>query len=457
MTIAEERKVQQEKKGRRIVLFPSPLQGHITPMLQLATLLLSKGFSITIVHTRFNSPNPSNYPEFNFEPISDGLPNQKASDVEFMALFSGLNVSFEAPFRDMLDLMLLKNTEEPIVCIVEDGLMQFVQRVADHLKLPRMILETNSVASLVAYTSIPLLRQKGYIPSQDPMSKTPITELPPLRIKDIPVIKGDNQESLYELVVQVTKQRNTSSGFIWNSFDYLERTELSKIQQCCQLPNFLIGPLNKYSLESSTSLIAQDHSCMIWLEKQAPKSVIYVSFGSLASMKNTELMEIAWGLANSMHPFLWVIRPGSVHGSGWVELPNGFEEKTWERGLVVKWAPQQEVLAHPSVGGFWTHNGWNSTLESLCEGVPMLCSPLFGDQKVNARFVSHVWRVGVQLENGFDRGEIEGGIKILMDEKEGEEMRERIKIVKENAEICLRKGGSSHESMNRLEDHIMSL
>ena len=101
------------------------------------------------------------------------------------------------------------------------------------------------------------------------------------------------------------------------------------------------------------------------------------------------------GLANSNQPFLWVVRPGLVRGYEWLEpLPDGFLEMVCGRGHLVKWAPQQEVLAHPAIGGFWTHNGWNSTLEAVSEGVPMICLPYFGDQRVNARYVSQVWELG---------------------------------------------------------------
>ncbi|KAK1325656.1 UDP-glycosyltransferase 76E2 [Acorus calamus] len=128
-------------------------------------------------------------------------------------------------------------------------------------------------------------------------------------------------------------------------------------------------------------------------------------------MDPKQLVETAWGLANSGKPFLWVLRPGSVVGSGRAEVPEGFEEATRGRGLVVEWAPQREVLAHAAVGLFWIHSGWNSTFESVYEGVPMLCWPCFGDQRVNYRLVSSEWGLGLLLEGGLEREGTERDVK----------------------------------------------
>ena len=197
-------------------------------------------------------------------------------------------------------------------------------------------------------------------------------------------------------MLSLAKETKASSGIIWNSFEELEESALVRLHQDFPIPLFLVGPFQKYFPTSSSSLLAHDQSSITWLDTQTPKSVIYVSFGSIAAMDEDEFLEIAWGLANSNQPFLWVVRPaGLVRGYEWLEpLPEGFLEMVCGRGHLVKWAPQQEVLAHPAIGGFWTHNGWNSTLEAVSEGVPMICLPYFGDQRVNARYVSQVWELG---------------------------------------------------------------
>ncbi|XP_042509772.1 UDP-glycosyltransferase 76B1-like [Macadamia integrifolia] len=450
-----------KRRGVRLVLFPFPLQGHINPMLQLASILYSKGFSITIIHTHFNSPNSSNYPNFTFVPIPDGLSDVQDSITDGFSLLPLLNLTCKVPFRDCL-VQLLSNAEteeEHIACLISDPVMPFTQGVADSLKLPRLVLLTSSVQSFLAFAAYQVLRQKGYLPISDSQLETPVPELPPLRVKDLPAIETQNLEILYQFVDSMVNQLKASSGLTGNTFKLLEQSALATFTQEFPIPIFTLGPFHKLYPALSSSLLSQDRSCIAWLDTQPPRSVIYVSFGSLASMDEDEFVEMAWGLANSKCPFLWVVRSGSVHGLEQVEpvWPDGFLEMISEKGCIIKWAPQQEVLAHPAVGGFWTHNGWNSTLESICEGVPMLCRPSFGDQKVNARLVSHVWRVGLHMEeNRLERGEIERSIRRVMVEKEGEEMRERAKSLKEKVEVCVRKGGSSHQSLEDLIAHILS-
>uniref|UniRef100_A0A5B7C220 Uncharacterized protein n=1 Tax=Davidia involucrata TaxID=16924 RepID=A0A5B7C220_DAVIN len=149
----------QQSRGHRVVLFPVPLQGHINPMLQLGNILHSKGFSITVIHTKFNSPNQSKYPHFTFQPIPDGLSENQAV---VSSLFTVLNINCVAPFRDCMTRLL----EEPIACLITDALWHFTQAVADSLGLPRIVLRTSSLSSFLAFAAFPLLRKNGYLPKQ---------------------------------------------------------------------------------------------------------------------------------------------------------------------------------------------------------------------------------------------------------------------------------------------------
>ena len=152
--------------------------------------------------------------------------------------------------------------------------------------------------------------------------------------------------------------------------DCLEQSSLAHIQQQCQVPNFLIGPIHKFGPASPySSLLKEDTSCMPWLGKQTKNSVIYVSLGSIASMDEKEIAEMAWGLANSQQPFLQVVRPNSINGSKNKVLSQIFKETVGEKGCIINWAPQKEVLAHNAMRGFLSHCDWNSTLESICDSV----------------------------------------------------------------------------------------
>ena len=172
-----------------------------------------------------------------------------------------------------------------------------------------------------------------------------------------------------------------------------------------------------------------------------------------------EFVELAWGLADSKRPFIWVARPSLIRGFESGDLPDGFREEVGDRGRIVDWVPQDEVLSHPAVGAFLTHNGWNSTMEAVSEGVPMIARPFLGDQYGNAMFVCSVWRVGVEVrvEDQLDRGKIQDAIGELMVNKRGKEVRDRMANLKEMAEKGIKEGGSSHTAFLNLVDLILSV
>ncbi|KAL5201811.1 hypothetical protein ABZP36_036165 [Zizania latifolia] len=161
--------------------------------------------------------------------------------------------------------------------------------------------------------------------------------------------------------------------------------------------------------------------CMEWLDAHPPRSVVFVSFGSLSDLDPAEMREVAHGLLDAGRPFLWVVRSSESH-----KLPAGYDSACAPRGLVVSWCPQLEVLAHPAVGCFLTHCGWNSTVEALVTGVPMVALPQWTDQPMNAQYVEAVWRVGVRVRPAAADGlarreEVERGIEeVMVGERSGE-------------------------------------
>ncbi|KAI4302410.1 hypothetical protein MLD38_038158 [Melastoma candidum] len=436
----------------RIILFPLPLQGHVSPMLQLAQLLRSRGFAVTVVHSTFNPPNPSNYPDLEFHSIPCGFHDSEIASADLILRMNLLITRCEGPFTTFLEESLRNG---PLTCLVTDSWYIFAQEVANKLGVTRLVLRTGSATSLSLFADFPLLFEKGYYPIQGSRLEEEIIEFPPLKVKDLPAIGSQGLDEIPVMVGGMVSNSRNSSGVIINTFDDIESESLSKLREQLRIPVFPIGPFHKCFPASSSSLLTADGGCISWLDGKPPQSVIYISFGSIAAVTDEQIQEIALGLASSNCFFLWVIREG---GSGWLDqLPAEFLPVLEQRGKIVNWAPQQEVLVHPAVGAFWTHNGWNSTLESLCEGVPMICMPFFTDQTVNARYVTNVWKVGVHLENKIERGNIEMAIKQLFKDHEGKQMRDRVTELKEKAASCLQQGGSSHESLNELVDYFSSL
>ncbi|XVF19959.1 hypothetical protein REPUB_Repub11eG0156300 [Reevesia pubescens] len=448
--------MEKQQKSGHLVLVMLPFQGHITPMLQIATILHSEGFSITIVYPELNSTNPSNHPEFAFIPIPYKLTESEVSVGGGAGLMLSINKNCAAPLQEcMKKLLHQKDSHDHIAGILYDTLMFCAQTVADDLRLPGISLRTSSAATLLLHALFPPLDGKDSI-SEDKMPELQSLQLQQVRAL---IVSKNQTDAMAELSVAFTSGLKSSSAIIVNTMDFLERAALSKSKEYFPAPIFTIGPFHKLAPTICSSLLTEDTNCISWLNTQAPKSVIYVSFGSTASINEQELIETAWGLADSKQPFLWVIRPGLIHGSEWIEsLPKGFQESVGERGCIVKWAPQKEVLAHAAAGGFWSHCGWNSTIESICEGVPILCKPFFGDQFLNSNYICHVWKIGLEIQSKFERGNIERNIKRLMVDMEGEDIRKKAMALKEEAALYLLEGGtSSCCSLNNFTKKILSV
>ncbi|KAG0513903.1 hypothetical protein BDA96_10G143200 [Sorghum bicolor] len=450
-------------RRRHVLLFPLPYQGHINPMFRLSGLLHARGFAVTVFHTQFNAPDPALHPDYRFVSVPNGSPTPVLVGIkDVVAQMMELGAACEAAFRDRLASVLEEYSRDAVACLVADSHLLPIIEVAARLSVPTLALRTGSATCCACFLAYPMLFDKGYLPVQESQRDMPVLELPPYRVRDLPIVGEDGGGQVRELISRATTAMKISSGLILNTFDALERRELEGLRRDLAVPVFDIGPLHKLSpAGGDSSLLLPDRSCLEWLDAWPPESVLYVSFGSVACMSPRDLVETAWGIAGSSVPFLWVVRPGMVSGSADHHhdhhLPEGFEAATHGRGMVVTWAPQEEVLGHRAVGGFWTHGGWNSTAESICEGVPMLCRPYFGDQMGNARYVEHVWRVGLEVGGDLERGSVEAAIRRLMTGDDGAEMRTRAGELKKAAAECTVEGGSSCLAIDKLITHMMSL
>jgi UDP:flavonoid glycosyltransferase YjiC (YdhE family) len=284
-----------------------------------------------------------------------------------------------------------------------------------------------------------------------------------IRIKDIPsfVRTTDTNEIMFDFLGSEAQNCLNSSAIIFNTFDEFEYEVLEEIS--AMFPRiYNIGPLpllGRHVPDSqlkslSSSLWKEDLKCLQWLDKQEPRSVVYVNYGSITVMTEQHLKEFAWGLANSKHPFLWIVRPDVVMGDSAI-LSEEFYEETKERGLLANWCPQDQVLAHPSTGVFLTHCGWNSTVESICGGVPVICWPFFAEQQTNCRYACTTWEIGMEVNEDVKRDEIEALVKEMMEGDKGKAMRQKAEEWKKKAVKATDIGGSSYKSFEKLIEEAL--
>ncbi|KAK4752174.1 hypothetical protein SAY87_020972 [Trapa incisa] len=494
----------REASKPHAVCFPFPAQGHINPMLTVAKLLHHRGFHITFVHTEFNyrrllaqPASPSSLQDlpagFRVETISDGLPLSalRSSPRDLIALGDSIDRNCPSAFRALLSrLSDDSDSDVPAVsCIVSDSTISFTVYAAEELGVPGVLLWTSSASSLLGCLQFPRLIQEGFIPLKDETCLTNgyldtvvdwIPGMKSIRLRDLPTFIRTTQKDdvLLAFSLRQTGRACKASAVIFNTFEPLDRDVLEALSTV--LPRiYPVGPLNLLlsqeqlpasSRVSKTATVGgggasfweEDRECLEWLESRKPKSVIYVNFGSIAVATAQQLVEFAWGIANSGQNFLWVIRPDLMARGK--PLPTEFTDVTRGRGLVTSWVPQEEVLGHPSIGGFLTHCGWNSILESISNGVPMLCWPFGADQPTNCRYCCTEWGIGMEIVGEVKRDEVEMMVRDLMVGVGGGEsrgygsgpaMRERAAEWKRLALEATRPNGSSRMNFDRMVREVL--
>ena len=300
--------------------------------------------------------------------------------------------------------------------------------------------------------------------------ETTIEWIPPVQkeisLKYIPssIRTTDKNNPVLNFFIQQFEILPKANVIIMNTFDSLEHQVLEALSSRLP-PIYPIGPINLLVAESIQDAKLKDigldlwdvqSECMKWLDSQQPNSVVYVSFGSVNVMSPQHLVEFAWGLANSEKPFLWIVRPNLVGGET-ISLPAEFAAETEGRGMFVKWCNQEEVLKHPSVGGFLTHSGWNSTMESIVGGVAMLSWPCFAEQPMNSYYCKTEWGNGLEIGSDVKREEVEKLVRVLMgDGEKGEDMRRNAREWKTKAEEACKFGGSSSTNLDRLISEMLT-
>ncbi|KAL5705209.1 7-deoxyloganetin glucosyltransferase [Ranunculus cassubicifolius] len=465
------------------VCIPYPAQGHVHPMLKLAKLLHHRGFHITFVNTEYNhkrllksrGPNSLNgLPDFQFKTIPDGLP--PVDDIDATQSIPALCVSTSKyclpHFQNLINDLNNDPTLPAVSCIVSDGCMSFTVDAAQELGIPEVLFWTTSACGFLGYVHYPHLIQSGLVPLKDTSQFTngyletkveSINGMKNIRLHDLPsfIRTTDPDDNMLKYICGEVRNAPRASAIILNTFDALESDVVSAMKSILP-PVYTIGSLHMLVKQVSneklnslgSNLWREETDCLQWLDLKEPGSVVYVNFGSITVVTPEQMMEFAWGLANCKHTFLWVIRPDLVSGDSAMLSPE-FLAEIEERGLLVSWCPQEEVLNHPSIGGFLTHSGWNSTIESICSGVPMICWPFFAEQQTNCRYSCVHWNIGMEIDNNVKRDEVESLVRELMEEEKGKTMKLKAMEWKKKAEEAVAPGGSSYMNINKLVEEIL--
>lgn len=291
----------------------------------------------------------------------------------------------------------------------------------------------------------------------------------PELLNRLPSQDGISSPEFLKFVMLQRSNLNFHVGELYDSSrviegDFIEHLEREEISGKTKI--WAIGPFNPVRITSDVMISENRHKCLQWLDKQTVNSVIYVCFGTTTTFSDDQIRLLAIGLERSEQRFIWVVRVADIGDVSrftdrMVELPNGFEERVKERGFIERgWAPQLDILGHFATGGFMSHCGWNSSMESISMGVPMATWPMHSDQPRNAFLIANILRIGVAMKDWERRNElvtammVEEAVKILMSSKEGEEMRLRVTELAGKLKRSVSKGGISCNEMNSFISYI---
>ncbi|OWM79602.1 UDP-glycosyltransferase 88B1-like [Punica granatum] len=469
-----------------IVLYPSPGKGHLVSTVELGKTLLGHHhpppFSVTVIlsvppdEAEFTAAYVSSvsvtHPAISFHHLPvPFVPFDSSSPNKFMSSTFELACRNNPALHALLS-SISKSGGSNIRALVLDFFCTAALRVGANLNIPVYYFFTSGASGLAEFLYIPSMHRN--IPHSfkdlDPDTLIEIPGTPPVRPMDMPMPIADRSSKVYGYFLEAACDMARAAGLIMNTFDSFEVSALKALRDgLCVTdgptpPTYCVGPL---IVTTGNNNGADDrHECLRWLDSKPSRSVVVLSFGSMGKFSARQLKETALGLERSGVNFLWVVRAPPRNDEAWraisepypsieVFLPDGFLERTKERGLVVNsWAPQVAVLNHSSVGGFVTHCGWNSVLEAVYAGVPMLAWPLYAEQKLNRNYLVEEVRVALPVKESEDglvsAGELEERVTALMSSEKGEAMRERVHKMKETAAAALREGGSSHLALAEL-------
>ncbi|XP_021856383.2 UDP-glycosyltransferase 86A2 [Spinacia oleracea] len=469
------------KKKLHAILVTLPQQGHVNPFVQLAIKLASKGISVTFINTDHIHHKITRSNDIANDIFVEARRQSSTSlDIDYMTITDGLPLEFDRSlnhdqwvgatthcFPAHLEVALSKilrsvssSSPSTTCCLIADSYFVWASKVARKFGLFHVSFWTESAMVLDIYFHRHLLHQNGHIGPGSSTRKDTIDYIPGIKSiqrKDLTSYLQEEDLTTFHPQYNLSALDDTRKAhfILGNTVQELESQTISAIQP--HVPFYAIGPLFAPGFNKSpvaTSLWAES-DCTLWLDSRPPGSVLYVSFGSYAHIGKEELEEIANGIKLSGVNFLWVIRPDMVSSDDPDPLPAGYRGEVCDRGMIVKWTCQKAVLAHRAIGGFLTHCGWNSTIESIWCEVPLLCFPLLTDQFTNRKLIVDDWKIGRNLcdEKPVKREEVLRKIKDLIGGSMGFELNDKSKEIKRLLEITK---GSAEKNVDSFIKDLMN-
>ncbi|XP_065849142.1 UDP-glycosyltransferase 83A1-like [Euphorbia lathyris] len=446
-----------------LILIPLAAQGHVAPMMKLAYNLVHHGIKVTFVNTLSMH-----------EKIMSALP-QKLEEVHSLLSLVSIPelLKSDTPGKDRMDEVaenasrflqtqlqnLIQNINEDgheVTHVIGDVTISWALKVANQMGIKAVGFVPYGLANFSLVLHIHKLIENGIIDVNGMLKEGSIC-----LSKEIPA--WDTQNLLWRYPYDGELQKFLFRHFFYNAPEDVKccNTILAnsfyelETAACNLIPNILpIGPLfSRYFLGAfAGNMWAEDSSCLSWLDQQSSGSVIYAAFGSSVFCSQEQFNELAIAFEMTGRPFLWVVRSDFSEGIA-AKFPQGFN--SGNHGKIVEWAPQEKVLAHPSIGCFFSHSGWNSTMEGVSKGVPFLCWPYLADQFRNQDDICNTWRIGLKVipdENGIvTRHEIKSKIEKLLGD---ENIKANSLKLKELAVENMREEGSSFMNFKSFIDQI---
>ncbi|XP_031120763.1 UDP-glycosyltransferase 92A1-like [Ipomoea triloba] len=479
--------------AEHIVMLPFMAHGHMIPFLGLAKKIKqTTGFKLTIVTTPLNVQYLTSYiddPEIRlvalpFNGADHGLP-PGAENTEGLPLHQMINivrstVALKEPFRNFISDISAKDGKPPL-CIISDVFIGWVREVARSCGTVNVGFSTAGAYGTTCFMSI--WRDLPHLAAGDDDGEFTMPAFPDSCRFNVSRLHAfmraaNGEDSWSKVFGSIVAGSLESTGWLCNTVKEIEPLGSDALGKFTKLPVWCIGPFLPPAMINKGSRIigrrsGKDHGlspekCIEWLDMHSEGSVLYISFGSQNTISASQMMALALGLEDSGKPFIWVIRPPigfDIKGefkSEW--LPEGFTERMAgkKQGLLIhSWAPQLEILCHKSTGAFLSHCGWNSTIESLSQGVPIIGWPMAGEQAFNSKMMMEEMGVCIELAKGVQstilRSDVKRVIDVL-DSNKGIEMKENAVRIGELIRAAAREDETSKgSSLQAMDDFISTL